>query len=1735
MKDTFFSYQSNLMDDLSQTLNQRLREIPGYDKYPEEITLAIAREDLGLISNALRSRDSGPFMRVIEARVRERMSEGFDLDALLQAMGALEEVVGKQVNFLEDARFLWQVFSQAYSLISRLMYEAQSQSSETLMREVIDATPDWIFVKDRNYHFTLVNKSFATAMHMQPEELVGKDDFYLGFPEELIMGNPEKGVKGFRADDRSVLESGQTQVNSNDRVVVDGELRTLHTLKVPLRNPNGLVWGVLGFGRDITDLHSALDRANLFQQLAEAASDGIGIADLNANFIYLNPALVKMFGGQDVQEFVGHSLAEFYPRDQQPLMRGQVLPAVLNSGRWSGDLEILNKQTGRLPVLVNSFLIRDDNGAPLYLASILSDISERKEAESRVEAQVLERTAQLAASEERFRSLYERSADAILILGANRFVECNQAALEMFQFNDRNLMLTLHPSDISPAQQPDGRSSMEKADEMIGIAIERGSNRFEWMHKRLDGEVFPAEVILTPIETGDANILVYAVVRDITEARRNEQALRVQEEKFRTVADFTYDWEYWLGPERTFLYVSPASERISGYTPDEFIQDAGLLNRIIHPDDRHSFEDHVNTYHNPENFEVGNIELRIINRAGEEVWLDHTCTSVHGQAGNFLGRRASNREITERKQLEQAVRDSMQRRGIQVELSTRIAQAITAAPDLPTLFNRVVTQVKERFGYYHVQILRFDPSQNAVVLVSGYGDIGQQMQAAGHRLPVGTGLIGTAAVTGQVVLRSTLADDPDWRPNPLLPDTRGEIAVPIKLRDEMLGVLDVQSDQPGLLSADDQLLLEGICGQIAAAVESTRLRAQTEERLKELDRLYRTTSREGWQSFRETGSLTSGYVYDLTNVQVMQSQDVISSSQQLSDATSFQAESDNADSSLENNGRLPVDTAGIAANSVPLTVRGELIGELGVIHDPDRPLTEEERLLVELVSDQVAQALEGARLFEQTQSSLAETRALYAGSAQIISATDLDQVIHALVRTTPLSGMDRVSVEYFDRSWIDNPPEYVMKAAEWQRSAESSPQPVGTTFRFSDLPILYTLRREEPAVYRDIRTDSRVDLISRSYALNTLQVISLTYWPLVAGGEWFGVLAAESNSSLQFSADEIRRIFSLVSQAATVVQSLRLQQDMRQRVFELTALQRLMSREAWIAYQSQSVNVGDTSRLGYLFDRFDTRPLAASLEMPDAETDRIRIDPAETAGTALTSGNGNGHGGVSTVDKEPDQARSTIPEPVSGGPASVVDPLFMTPLSVRGEAIGMLGIPRDAGLGLSMDDEAFLQAVSEQVAQALERARLMEQTQKSAVELQAVAEVGTATATILEPEELLQQVVDLAKERFGLYHAHVYLLNEQGTDLMLAAGAARIGRSMVAEGWSIPVEQDDSLVAYVARTRQGHIIADIRRELGHLVNPLLPDTRSELAVPMIVADNLLGVFDVQSSVPNWFREEDVRTYSTLSAQISVALQNARLYAEQLAAVERLRELDNMKSAFLANMSHELRTPLNSILGFTQVVMEGLDGPLTDLMSSDLELIEKNGRHLLTLINDILDMAKIEAGRLTLTPEPMNIYELLDEVIITNGNLARDRNLFINLEADPSEDWMIMADTVRLRQIFINLIGNSVKFTEKGGITVDLDKRLVRDYYESGYLEDMVQIRIRDSGIGIPPDKLEEIFEAFSQVDSSTTRKVGGTGLGLPISRRLVEMHGGRLWAESQGLNRGSTFFLELPIARKTTK
>jgi signal transduction histidine kinase len=670
--------------------------------------------------------------------------------------------------------------------------------------------------------------------------------------------------------------------------------------------------------------------------------------------------------------------------------------------------------------------------------------------------------------------------------------------------------------------------------------------------------------------------------------------------------------------------------------------------------------------------------------------------------------------------------------------------------------------------------------------------------------------------------------------------------------------------------------------------------------------------------------------------------------------------------------------------------------------------------------------------------------------------------------------------------------------------------------------------------------------------------------PLTASGETIGEMKIDPPAERTWSEDETNLANAVAQQASLQIQNLRLLAATERARAEAQAANRQFTHQNWESFMD---GIRNSERIGYLYDQSSVAPFGESApDNPDfqetvnvldehignlflkadparpltdedkemisavarqisqqveslrllAEASRARAN-AEEATRRLTRENWQSFTAqkIDTLGFAYDSIQVTP----FGKTQSPQDISFEQPLTVRGEPIGQLTV---AGLkNIPLEALELANNIAGQVSSHIENLRLFELNERRARELETVAAVSTTASTTLDPDELLQSVVDLTKERFNLYHAHIYLADESWNTLLLAAGAGEVGRQMVTEGWAIPIDHIQSIVANAARNRHYVIANNMSRDMntGFLSNYLLPNTRSEMAVPMIVGEKLLGVFDVQADSANFFTEEDASIYTTLAAQVAVALQNARLYVEQAATVAQLRELDRLKSSFLANMSHELRTPLNSILGFADVMLEELDGPLTENMSTDLGLIYKNGQHLLHLINDVLDMAKIESGKMNLNIEKFNLQEIIEEVTSITSTLASAKNLALFIEPDSDHEVEINADKIRLRQVMINLVNNSIKFTEKGKISI----RVVRE-------ESNVLISVKDTGLGIPTELLESVFQEFTQVDTTTTRKVGGTGLGLPISRRLIEMHSGRLWAESTGIEgEGSTFFVLLPI------
>jgi signal transduction histidine kinase len=328
----------------------------------------------------------------------------------------------------------------------------------------------------------------------------------------------------------------------------------------------------------------------------------------------------------------------------------------------------------------------------------------------------------------------------------------------------------------------------------------------------------------------------------------------------------------------------------------------------------------------------------------------------------------------------------------------------------------------------------------------------------------------------------------------------------------------------------------------------------------------------------------------------------------------------------------------------------------------------------------------------------------------------------------------------------------------------------------------------------------------------------------------------------------------------------------------------------------------------------------------------------------------------------------------------------------------------------------------------------------------------------------------------------------------------------------------DSNIAPAITKRQPLQIPDVRNEPPSPVNDIIlhEGYRAILVVPLLRPDQVIGALVVRRKLPGEFPKSTIDLLETFADQSVVAIQNARLFSEIEEKGRQLAIASQHKSQFLANMSHELRTPLNAILGYTELIMDDVYGETPEKMRQVLQRVESNGRHLLGLINDVLDLSKIEAGQLTLTLGDYSLKDVVLTVFSTVESLATEKKIALKVDV-PNNLPSGRGDERRLTQVLLNLVGNAIKFTDEGEVTI-----------KGSSTNGAFSVSVRDTGPGISKADQAKLFEEFQQADNSITRKKGGTGLGLAISKRIIELHGGRIWLESAP-GEGSTFSFSLPV------
>jgi len=470
------------------------------------------------------------------------------------------------------------------------------------------------------------------------------------------------------------------------------------------------------------------------------------------------------------------------------------------------------------------------------------------------------------------------------------------------------------------------------------------------------------------------------------------------------------------------------------------------------------------------------------------------------------------------------------------------------------------------------------------------------------------------------------------------------------------------------------------------------------------------------------------------------------------------------------------------------------------------------------------------------------------------------------------------------------------------------------------------------------------------------------------------------------------------------------------------------------------------------------------------------------------------------------------------------------PLVREGRAIGALLLRRNRAAPFSQQQITLLQTFADQAVIAIENTRLFEAEQagkrelaRSVEELESLAKVSQAVNSSLELDKVLPTILEHACAMSYAGGGTVYVFDKTTSEFRLAA-AHNMSDEHIAMVRAQPMRLNSVVVGECATRREVVQVADLSSAAPSPLLDILLRTgvRAVLAVPLLHQSEVVGVLVVRRNQPGTFSLEVIRLVEAFAAQSAIAVENARLFGEIAQKSRELEIASQHKSQFVANMSHELRTPLAAILGYAELMQEGFYEPLGQKSLDALTRIRSNGKHLLGLINTVLDIAKIESGQFTLNMSEYAIESVVETVRSATESLAQNKKLTLKTEVAKSLP-IGLGDEQRITQVLLNLVGNAIKFTDTGEVCVTA--KAVNGHFN---------ISVTDTGPGIPSEHQSRIFDQFHQVDSSNTKAKGGTGLGLAIAKQIIEMHGGRIWVEST-LGQGSTFQMELPTRAELRK
>jgi GAF domain-containing protein len=831
---------------------------------------------------------------------------------------------------------------------------------------------------------------------------------------------------------------------------------------------------------------------------------------------------------------------------------------------------------------------------------------------------------------------------------------------------------------------------------------------------------------------------------------------------------------------------------------------------------------------------------------------------------------------------------------------------------------------------------------------------------------------------------------------------------------------------------------------------------------------------------------------------------------------------------------------------VPMLREGEAVGAIIVNRREPGRFSDGEVELLKTFADQAVIAIENVRLFKELQE---KNYALTEAHAQVTEALEQQTATSEILRVISSSPTDlRPVFDAMARSGArlceaQDVRVHVLEGDVLRMAAALGPAPVAGAVGEFTIPVSRGSLNGRAIIERrvvhvaDIQREAEEFPLAIGLALGQRTSLAV---PLLREGDAIGTIFLFRNEVRPFSDKQIALLQTFADQAVIAIENVRLFTELQVRNRQLTeslAQQTATSEILRTIAHAQT----DTQPVFDTIVRSAARLCHAANAALFLSHGGMLYEPANYGSSpealAATRARYPRPVGMDTTPGMAILTRSVIHVPDTEDPSAIEHVrqgarllgfrgLVTVPMLREGEPVGAIIVThRDPGL-FSDGEVELLKTFADQAVIAVENVRLFKELEartadltRSVEQLTALGEVGRAVSSTLDLETVLTTIVSRAVQLSGLDGGVVFEY-DAADEAFVQRAATEIGGGLAEVRRATRIPKGEGVLGRTAVTLEPVQVPDITvpgayqsRLRGNLIESGI---RAVLAVPMVREGQLIGCLAVTRNQPGDFPADTIDLLRTFATQSALAIQNARLFQEIADKSRQLEAASQHKSEFLANMSHELRTPLNAIIGFSEVLAQGMFGAINDKQTEYLNDILESGRHLLSLINDILDLSKIEAGRMELEPAEFDLPQAIQNALTLVRERALRRGIALHHVIDDRVA-EIRADERKIKQVLLNLLSNAIKFTPEGG----------RIEMRATPADGTIEVSVTDTGVGIAPEDQETVFEEFRQVGTAD-KKAEGTGLGLALSRKFIELHGGRIWVTSQ-VGVGSTFTFTLPL------